>query len=165
MIERLPLDLFDDSDEPTGDSVVDSPDSEESAAQDSLTTLDSDVLLVSCQWCSQQFESELANCPHCDAVNIERAPSDPEETTVTCQWCLTVFDSGLMNCPSCDARMVVPGQRVLGEHDVPLDFNQLGVIGQRAHQQQLLAGMMIAGDLSSLAGGLIGIAVSLLDDD
>jgi hypothetical protein len=160
MIDSLPLDLFEDSD----DAVEVDADEELDLAIDPEPR--ADVMLVNCQWCAEQFDNELPACPKCSATHIRLDPPIGEEvTSVTCQWCLTTFDAGPTECPNCNARVVVPGQNVLGEHDVPLDYNRLGVMAQRAQSQHLLAGMMLGGGLDSLAAGLIGLAITLLDDD
>ena len=169
MIERLPLDIFEDaddadqSDEPA-ETLVES-DVDEAVDLIVEPELPVDVLLVKCQWCAEQFDNELPACPACDAKHIRVGPPEDEATTVTCQWCLTTFDIGPTECPNCEARVVVPGQNVPGEHDIALDYNRVGVMAQRAHSHQLLAGMMVGGGLDSLAAGLIGLALTLLDDD
>ena len=179
MISRLPLDLFGDAEgstetteTPDEVAVVEVDELEAEAVELAPTTVAAedepeaqDILLVTCQWCSTSFDNELATCPECNAKHVRVQPPDEEPTTVTCQWCLTTFDTGPETCPECHARVIVPGQHVLGENDVPLDFNSLGMMSRNAHSNQMLAGMMLGGDLDFLTGGLIGLALTLLDDD
>ncbi len=168
MIERLPLDLFgDESDRPEAAAPAEDVVVEDEPAPAPVVEAppEADIVLATCQWCSESFDNDLSACPQCNAIHIKAAQPDVVETTVTCQWCLTEFDIGPTHCPTCNARVVVPGQHVLGEHDLSLDYNRLGVLGQRAHSRQLLAGMMIGGGLDIIAGGLIGLAITLLDDD
>lgn len=180
MINRLPLDLFDDPAEPDEsaapsgdpspeaageaiDQILESPSSDDDAATEAIEPRD--ILLVTCQWCSAQFDNELPACPECNAAHVPVQPPEEEPTTVTCQWCLTTFDIGPDTCPECNARVVIPGQNVPGEHDVPLDFNRLGMASRNAHSQQMLVGMMASGGLDMFAAGLIGLALTVLDDD
>ena len=168
MISRLPLDLFDDrddADDPLALPEAPADDVDLVVAPVPVEDVLEDIVLATCQWCAESFDNELDNCPHCNAKHIKLATQAAEPTTVTCQWCLTTFDIGPTDCPECNARVVVPGQNVPGEHDVPLNFNAMGVMAQRAHSNQMLAGMMLGGGLDSLAAGLIGLALTLWDDD
>ena len=161
MIEHLPLELFGDPE--------DDGDSEEAVVQDAEAATEvpirPEVLRINCQWCGRQFDNELPKCPHCDATHITLvfAPGDPE--IVVCQWCQTGFLRGPTTCPVCEARVVVPGQRVPGENDEFPDFAARGMLARNAQSHQLLAGMMAGGSVDSLTAGLIGLALSLLDDD
>ena len=166
MIERLPLDLFGDRDDDaaTTETPADAEDLllEEPAEADAENA-DADIVLVSCQWCSESFDNALSHCPACNALHVKTVV--PEEvTSTTCQWCHTVFDIGPTECPTCNARVIVPGQNVPGEHDIPLDYARLGIMSQRAQSRQLLVGMMAGGGIDGIAAGLIGLAVTLLDD-
>ena len=169
MIERMPLGIFGDSDDSAGES--DGVDIE--VREDAVVPADivvepapaADVLLVTCQWCSEQFDNKLTACPGCNARHVPILAPPEEPTTSTCQWCLTTFEIGPTVCPECNGRVVIPGQNVPGEADIPLDYNSLGVMSRRAHSNQLLVGLMIGGTVDSVIGGLVGMAISALDDD
>ena len=169
MIERMPLDVFDDSCDSNGDNgetrLVASEDDESAVDVVIEPPQAADVLIVTCQWCSAQFDNELPFCPECNAKHV-KAPAPLEEpTTSTCQWCLATFDIGPTLCPNCNGRVVIPGQTVPGDHDLELDFNRLGMASRRAQSNQLLLGLAALGGLDSIVLGLVGLAVTVLDDD
>ncbi|MEZ4520648.1 MAG: hypothetical protein R3A46_03235 [Thermomicrobiales bacterium] len=168
MIERLPLNLFDDNDDPaaaepvvdrlvvdTERPIADLPDIEESA----------DVFLVNCQWCGISFDNELPACPDCGAKHIRVVRVTAEEpATITCQWCLTEFNAGPTTCPACGARVVVPGQYVPGEDDPYPSLLSQSILSRQAHSRQLLVGMMAGGGIETVIAGLIGLAITVFDE-
>jgi hypothetical protein len=186
MIERLPLDIFDDKpakgSEPAGKAApVPSPapapsalPAEPTAAEPSgapaaeLPEAPAGIpdagFLVSCQWCGEQFDNELPSCPHCGGTHRRVASPADDSPLVSCQWCLAAVEPGAERCPQCDARIVVPGQYIAGQDDPPPLLASYDMRVRQAQSQQMLAGMMLGGGLDSLVGGLIGLALTLFDD-
>jgi hypothetical protein len=169
MIERLPLDIFDDRPAGTGEPAP-APETEAGAPDPQPETLDpaedagTSGFLVSCQWCGEQLDNELAVCPHCGGNHRRMASAEEDSPAVTCQWCLTTVEPGADRCPECHARIVVPGQHIPGLNDPLPVFSSYEVRLRQAQSQQMLAGMMMGGGLDSLVGGLIGLALAFFDD-
>jgi hypothetical protein len=123
------------------------------------------VPLARCQWCAEQFDDRLLNCPACGVVHRLASPVCEGAAAPVCQWCQTAFEPGADNCPECGAMAIVPGQYVIGQNDpLPLYASQ-SLLNQRAQSHQLLVGMIAGGGLDSLFAGLIGLAITLFDDD
>ncbi|CAN5615157.1 hypothetical protein BH23CHL2_BH23CHL2_12310 [soil metagenome] len=167
MIDRLPLELFDDLDdldEPSSEPMP-APEVGEAQAIDPDIGAAVEVLLVNCQWCAEQFDNELPNCPGCGATHLKIVAPPEVPGIITCQWCQECFEAGPTHCPSCNARVVIPGQHVLGEDDPLPDLDSRGMMARQAQSHQLLVGMMAGGIVDGVAAGLIGLALALFDDD
>ncbi len=171
MIERLPLHIFDDEpDQPEkipAAVIEPAPDEQVDGQLSEIAPIDSTpVVLVRCQWCAEEFDDSLLACPACGVVHRIAMPiTDATASTTTCQWCQATFEAGTETCPECDAKIVVPGQFVIGQEDPGLSLLSRSLMAQRAQSHQLLVGMMAVGGLDSITGGLIGLALSLFDDD
>lgn len=165
MIEHLPLELFGNADDDQdNEDEIEEPVDE--AVDPSVETGDTpEITLVSCHWCAEQYDDRLAHCPGCGVVNHPSIVTLDDPDIVTCQWCQASFAAGPERCPACDARVLEPDQRVLGEDDEFPDFAGRGALAQRAQSHQLLVGMMAGGTIDNLAAGLIGLVLTLLDDD
>lgn len=170
MIDRLPLEIFGGESEPDANANPASPapaldaDADivvQPAGSDAEPAAD----LAHCQMCGGEFDDALEQCPHCGATYLPADQAPEESSTVTCQWCLTEFESNRVTCPSCNARVVIPGQYVPGLNDPMPDYASRGMLPRYTEANRYLVGMMAGGGLDTIAAGLIGLALTLFDDD
>lgn len=163
MIERLPLDIFDDKSPEPAPEAREQP-QEQAAARAHAEPPGGGSFDVSCQWCGEWFDNERETCPHCGGAHRKLASPDEDTPELSCQWCLTTIEPGAERCPQCGARVVVPGQQIASLNVPESELIPLEQRFQQLRTQQMLAGMMLGGGLDNLFGGLIGLALHLFDD-
>src|SRR5690606_20994557 len=113
MIERLPLDIFDDKSPEPAPEAREQP-QEQAAARAHAEPPGGGSFDVSCQWCGEWFDNERETCPHCGGAHRKLTSPDEDTPELSCQWCLTMIEPGAERCPQCGARVVVPGQQIAG---------------------------------------------------
>lgn len=116
MIERLPLDIFEDRDPgPEPQASLRAPQEAQAGTPPAAPPAPaSGSFNVSCQWCGEWFDNELETCPHCGGAHRRLASPEEDGPERSCQWCLATIEPGSERCPECGARVVVPGQQIAG---------------------------------------------------